>query len=116
VWRWRVVIGLASACQIAAGLTFFALTPVREAAPFGLALCAGVGLLSMASQATAALVRVAVGANILLALLTALGVVPLVIALVAGAAPSWLAGYAVGNTALTAASVGSAVGLRRLWP
>jgi hypothetical protein len=113
--RWRLVICLASFAQIAAGVTFFTLTTLREAAPFGLALGAGIGLLSLVSLANRSLIRVAIGANILLAVLTLLGAIPIVIALVTGAVPPSLAANAIGGIALAAASAASAIGLRRLW-
>jgi hypothetical protein len=103
-----------SAGQVAAGLTFFLLTPSREAAPFGLALCAGVGVLAMASQAARALVRAAIGANILLAVLAGLGAVPVTIFIVAGTAPAELVPNALAGIALTAGSALSAVALWRL--
>src|SRR5258705_13509868 len=98
MWRWRTIIGLASVMQAAAGLKFFALSAMGDAAPFGLALCAGVAALSVASLASAALARVAIGANIMLAVLTALGLAPLLVALVAGTAPPGLAWNAIGAT------------------
>jgi hypothetical protein len=114
MWRWQVIIGFASVGQMVAGLVYFALSVDRVAAALGLVLCAGVAVLSIVSQACCRLVRVTVGANAVLALLTGLGGVVLGIAFVAGVASSWLTGCAIGNAALAAASAGSAVGLWRL--
>jgi hypothetical protein len=111
---WRLVIGFAAVAQIAAGILFFLLATLREVAPFGLAPCAVVGALSLAGLRRLSLVRAAIGANILMAVLTLLGVLPIVIALASGTGPSWLAGYAIGNIGLMLASAASAVGLRRL--
>jgi hypothetical protein len=112
--RWRIAIGLASVFQVAAGLTFFTLSTIQEAAPFGLALCAGVGLLSVASLASAALARAAIGANVVLAVMSGLGAIPVVVALAVGTAPPELAWNAIVAIALAVASATSAVGLRRL--
>ena len=71
-------------------------------------------MLSIASLASVALARVAIGANIMLAVLTALGLAPLLVALVAGTAPPGLVWNAIGATALAAASAVSAIALRRL--
>jgi len=111
---WRFIIVFAAALQIAAGIAFFLLSSVRQAAPFGLALCAGVGILSLSSLQSRSLTRAAIGANVLMVVLTLLGVVPIVIALTSGNGPSWLAQYAIGNLVLTGASAASATGLRRL--
>jgi hypothetical protein len=111
---WRLVIGFAAVAQIAAGIVFFLLSALREAAPFGFALCAVVSAFSLAGLRRLSLVRAAIGANIVLVVLTLLGVLPIVIALTSGNGPSWLAGYAIGNLRLMLASGANAMGLRRL--
>jgi hypothetical protein len=111
---WGLVVGVAAVAQIGAGIVFFLLSAVREAAPFGLALCAVVAALSLASLRSLSLVRAAIGANITMVVLTLLGVLPIVIALSSGNGPSWLAGYAIANLGLMLASAASVMGLRRL--
>jgi hypothetical protein len=115
VWRWQAAVGLAAVGQLAAGLVFFVGTPLRDAAPFGLALGGGTGLLSVAALRGRGLARVAVAANVLLAGMAFLGAVPVAIGLATGAAEPRLAWNALGALALAAASAGSAAGLRRVW-
>jgi hypothetical protein len=115
VWRWRAGVGLAAVGQLAAGLVFFVETSLRDAAPFGLALCGGTGLLSVAALRGRGLARTAVAANVLLGGMAFLGAIPVVAGLLTGAAEPRLAWNALGAGALAAASAGSAAGLRRVW-
>ena len=109
---WSMVVGLSAAGQAAAGVAFYLRTPLRDAAPFGLGLCAGIGVLSAAALWCRGLSRAAVAGNLLLVGLTALGVLPVVVGLATGAAEPALAWNAAVGACVAGASAASAVGLR----
>src|SRR5262245_13020439 len=108
---WTILIGLSTAVQFAAGVAFYLQTPLRDAAPFGLVLCVGIGVLSVTALRFRRLSRVAITGNLLLAGLTALGVIPVVIGLATEAAEPSLAWNAVVGAVLSGASAANAVGL-----
>src|SRR5262249_21360808 len=111
---WSAVIGLCSAVQVAAGVAFYLRTSIADAAPFGLALCAGIGLSSVRAIWQRGLARTAVAGNVLLAVLATLGVIPVVVGLINGAAEAALAWNAAGGATLAAASAANAAGLSQM--
>jgi hypothetical protein len=106
------VIGLCAAGQVAAGVAFYLRTSIADAAPFGLALCAGIALLSVLAIWQRGLARAAIAGNLLLAVLATLGVVPVVVGLITGAAEAALAWNAAAGATLAVVSAASAASLR----
>jgi hypothetical protein len=109
---WSVIVGLSAAGLAAAGVAFYLGTTLRDAAPFGLALCAGIGLLSVAALRCRGLSRAAVVGSLLLAGMVALGVLPVVVGLSTGTAEPALAWNAVVGAGVAGASAASAIGIR----